>query len=136
VAFFFLGERAIDLVKAWKKDRMRRRAVEEWRGLPEKVISHERVRSVSESVPKFLKGLGLKERFEEEEMMRSWRELVGDFIADNSQPVKVRGKVLYVQVLQPTLHYDLDRTLKGKLLKRIQDRYGAHKVREVRLMLG
>lgn len=123
-------------MRAFRKRSLRSRVLEEWRGLPEPVRSRDRTVSLAETVPAFLKGLGLEERYHEEEMMRAWRDLVGDFIAEHSRPLKIQGGVLVVQVLQPTLHYDLERTLKGRLLKKIQDRFGARKIRDIRFMRG
>ena len=116
--------------------RMRRKALEEWRGLPEPPAKPDRTRSMGESVPQFLTALGLKDRFDADEMMRSWKEVAGDFVAEHSQPVKVEGRILYVRVLQPTLHYDLERTLKKKLLERVQARFGSRKISNIRFTLG
>ena len=115
---------------------MRRKALEEWRGLPEPPVAPDRSRSLGESVPRFLAALGLKDRFDADEMMRSWKEVAGDFIAEHSQPVKVEGRTLYVRVLQPTLHYDLERTLKKQLLARVQERFGSRKITNIRFTLG
>ena len=123
-------------MKPSRLKRMRRRALEDWRGLPEHRPAPDRTRILGQSVPEFLSSLGLKDRFDAEEMIRSWREIAGDFIAEHSQPVKVEGRVLFVRVLQPTLHYDLERTLKKKLLERIQARFGPRKIRNIRFTLG
>lgn len=122
--------------RAGRRKRLQKRVLEEWRGLPEPRDTGARTRAVSEVVPNVLQQLGLKERFEEEAMADAWRELVGDFLAQHSRPVSIKRKVLLVRVLQPTLHYDLERTLKPKLLEQIRERFGSDKVRDIRFIVG
>ncbi len=118
------------------KNRIHKRVLAEWRGASEPRDTSARTKEISQVVPKLLQSLGLKERFEEEEMMGAWRELVGDFLATHSQPVSIKRKVLLVQVLQPTLCYDMERTLKPRLLAQIRNRFGAEKIRDIRFVPG
>ena len=62
----------------------------------------------------------------------AWRELVGDFLADNSQPASLKDGVLLVQVAQPTLRYELDRSLKPNILKRLREAFGEKLIKEIR----
>ena len=82
-----------------------------------------------------MKHLGLKNRFDEGQVLSAWSEIVGEFVARNSQPVEVRQRILIVQVLQPAVHYELER-MKGKILSQMQERFGAQHVRNIRFRLG
>lgn len=82
-----------------------------------------------------LKKLGLKNRFDEDQVKTAWEEIVGDFVARNSQPIGVNRKVLLVQVLQPAVHYTLER-MKGQILQKMQARFGTEHIREVRFRIG
>lgn len=94
--------------------------------------SHE---DIGEVVGSTLKHLGLKNRFDEGQVLSSWAEIVGDFVAKNSQPVEVRQRVLIVQVLQPAVHYEIER-MKGKILSRMQERFGKQHIRGIKFRLG
>ena len=44
----------------------------------------------------------------------------------------MRSGVLIVQVIQPAVRYELDRSWKRSILRKLQDRFGAKSVCEVR----
>ncbi|MFV1995671.1 MAG: DciA family protein, partial [Verrucomicrobiales bacterium] len=54
----------------------------------------------------------------------------------HSRPLKVQRRVLFVQVLQPTLHYEFERTLKKQLLEKIKQRFGSSRITDIRFTLG
>jgi Dna[CI] antecedent DciA-like protein len=58
--------------------------------------------------------LGLRERLVETEVIDAWSKIVGDFIAAHSTPVVLREGILYVSVLQPALHYELEQISKPR----------------------
>jgi predicted nucleic acid-binding Zn ribbon protein len=58
--------------------------------------------------PLWIQRLGLRERLHETEVIDAWSKIVGEFIAMHSAPVALREGVLYVRVLQPALHYELE----------------------------
>ena len=80
--------------------------------------------------------LGLKERLHETEVIDAWSKIVGDFIAAHSAPVILREGILYVRVLQPTLHYELEQVSKIYILRKLKQRFGAKVIRDVRFRVG
>jgi predicted nucleic acid-binding Zn ribbon protein len=112
-------------------EEIRKRVLEEWRGLPEEPVHRERCVTASDALKKLLRKLGLTERLDEQEIRNAWREIVGDFLAEHSLPISVRGGVLTVQVIQPAVRYELDRSWKRNILRKLQARFGARTVREV-----
>jgi predicted nucleic acid-binding Zn ribbon protein len=80
--------------------------------------------------------LGLKERMQETEILGAWKTLVGEFIATHSCPIALREGILYVHVLQPALHYELDRVNKPEILRKLKQRYGSRAIRDLRFRLG
>ena len=44
--------------------------------------------------------------------------------------------MLYVNVLQPTVRYELERVWKSEILKKLKSHFGARKIRDVRFGLG
>ncbi|MEI8235218.1 MAG: DUF721 domain-containing protein [Verrucomicrobiota bacterium] len=108
----------------------------EWRGLPEPAPKPDRLSSASDVIGKVMSALGLKERFRQEEVLGAWRGMVGDFIAEHATPHRLQNGVLFVQVLQPTMHYELDRVWKPKILAKFKERFGARAVREIKFQIG
>lgn len=111
---------------------IRKRVLEDWRGLPEGSGRPDRCVAVPDALKKLLPKLGLTERLNEQEILEAWREIVGEFLAAHSAPQSVRAGVLLVHVLQPTVRYELDRTWKSEILRKLRERFGARAIREVR----
>ena len=110
----------------------RKQVLAEWRGLPTDVERPARWTTPAEALKKLIPKLGLKERLDEEEIRAAWRQIVGDFLADHSTPASMRQGVLTIQVLQPSVRYELDRSWKPEVLRKLQSRFGAKTVREIR----
>jgi predicted nucleic acid-binding Zn ribbon protein len=115
---------------------LRAQVVREWRGFPEKSIGHDRWAAPADVLPKLMQRLGLKERLHESEVLEAWSKIVGDFIAAHSAPVALREGVLYVRVLQPALHYELEQVSKIDILRKLKQRFGGKTIREVRFRVG
>ena len=116
--------------------RLRAAVIAEWRGLPEKSLPVDRWQAPGDVLPKLIQRLGLKERLHETEVMEAWSKIVGDFIATHSAPVAVREGVLYVRVLQPALHYELEQISKLEILRKLKQRFSAKVIRDIRFRLG
>ena len=114
----------------------RYRAIAEWRGYAEPRPVLDRVHPLSSLIGKAVQDLGLGERVREDEVLRAWKDLVGDFIAQHSAPSSLKDGVLYVRVLQPTIHFELERVWRPKIIEKLKARFGARVVRELRFRLG
>ena len=119
-----------------KPERLRAIALMEWRGMPQIPFVKDTAKPVSETLAKVMAGLGLKDRLREDEVLQAWAEIVGEFISAHSSPQRLKDGVLYVQVLQPTVRYELDRVWKPQILEKLKTRFGPRTVREVRFRLG
>jgi predicted nucleic acid-binding Zn ribbon protein len=115
---------------------LRAAVIAEWRGLPEKSLLRDRWQSPGEVLPKLMQRLGLRERLHETEMIEAWSKIVGDFIAAHSTPMTLRQGVLYVRVLQPALHYELDQVSKIDILRKLKQRFGSKIIRDIRFRVG
>ena len=104
---------------------LRAHVVAEWRGLPEKIASHSRWAAPADVLPKLMQRLGLKERLHENEVLEAWGKIVGDFIAAHSAPFALRDGILYVRVLQPVLHYELEQISKSEILRNLTNALAA-----------
>jgi hypothetical protein len=102
---------------------LRQRVIAEWRGLPEPKQRPDRWRAAADLLPALMQKLGLRERLHESEVMEAWTSIVGDGI-------------LYVRVLQPALHYELEQISKAAILRKLKRRFGAKTIRDIRFRLG
>ncbi|HET6406295.1 MAG TPA: DUF721 domain-containing protein, partial [Chthoniobacteraceae bacterium] len=106
------------------KSSLRARVIAEWRGLPETVFTKDTAKAVSEPLGRVMQALGLGDRLREEEVKRAWKDIVGEFLAGHSTPTALQNGILIVRVLQPTLHFELDRVWKPQLIQKLKQRFG------------
>lgn len=115
---------------------LRAAAIAEWRGLPQKSPPRDRWQSAEALLPKLMQRLGLRERLHETEVIEAWSSIVGEFIAAHSAPVSLREGILYVRVLQPALHYELEQIAKIEILRKLKLRFGGKTIRDIRFRVG
>jgi predicted nucleic acid-binding Zn ribbon protein len=115
---------------------LRSAVIAEWRGSPERKTQPDRWQAPAELMPKLMQRLGLRERLRETEVIEAWSRIVGDFIAAHSTPVALREGVLYVRVLQPALHYELEQISKPEILRKLKQRFGGKTIRDIRFRVG
>jgi len=111
---------------------VRRLLLEEWRGLPEPPVGLDRCVPLADALSALIPRLGLTDRLNEEEIRTAWREIVGEFLATHSEPRALRGGILTIGVLQPTVRYELERSWKSRILEKLRERFGAAKIRGIR----
>src|SRR2546421_11988459 len=115
---------------------LRAATIAEWRGLPEKPRASDRWQSPGDLLPKLMQRLGLRERLDETEVIEAWSKIVGEFIATHSAPVALREGILYVRVLQPALHYELEQISKTEILRKLKQRFGGKTIGDLRFRVG
>jgi len=115
---------------------LRAAVIQEWRGLPERPPARDRWQPTSQLLPALMQKFGLKERLRESEVIDAWSKIVGEFIAAHSAPVALRDGILYVRVLQPALHYELEQISKMEILRKLKQRFGGKTIRDVRFRVG
>ena len=115
---------------------LRASVIAEWRGLPANKQRPDRWQSPGDMLPKLMQQLGLSERLQESEVIDAWKQIVGEFIAAHSAPVALREGVLYVRVLQPALHYELEQVSKIDILRKLKQRFGGKTIRDIRFRVG
>jgi predicted nucleic acid-binding Zn ribbon protein len=119
-----------------KPAQLRARVLAEWRGLPQTPERADRAAQVADAVGKVMASLGLKDRLKADQVMSAWHEVVGEFVAKHSAPQQLKDGVLTVRVLQPTVHFELDRVWKPKILAKLKERFGRLVVRDVKFRIG
>ena len=103
--------------------------------MPERPFTQDTSRPIGGVLEKVIAQLGLGKRVREEEILRAWQEIVGAFIAQHSCPQRLVEGVLHIRVLQPSMLYELDRTLRADILAKLKARFG-RTVRDVKFRVG
>ncbi len=130
-----LADRVLFMRFVTRHQRLRHHLIADWRGVEDGPLIDSPAVGLGSLIPEILKTWKLDERLHEEELSSAWRETVGDFIAQHTAPDSLKRGVLTVRILQPTIHHTLMME-KGRLLKRMQERFGKDTVREVRFRHG
>jgi len=115
---------------------LRAKVLSEWRGYREKPAQPDRTQAVGDTLEKVMRQLGLAERLTEGQILAAWKEIVGDWFALHTCPDRIRDGILYVRVVQSSVHYELDRNWKPKILQKLKSRFGPTRVRDIRFRIG
>jgi predicted nucleic acid-binding Zn ribbon protein len=118
------------------RDSLRKRIIADWRGLSEPEVKPDRTVSIAVVLEQLAPKLGFQSRLREEEIFSAWAEIVGAFFARHSRPAKLNQGLLIVNVLQPTVMYELDRQCKTEILSKLKKRFGGKLIRDIRFRLG
>lgn len=86
-------------------------------------------------VDKLLKGLGLDERVQQYRALIIWDEVVGPQIAARTRPIRIRERVLEVNVDQPTWQQQLQ-LMKPKILAQLNAELGKATIKDLYLKRG
>lgn len=104
----------------------------EWRRYREPRHPDARLSRLDSALKTLLPKLGLAAAMDEAAIRRAWAEIVGDFIASQSEPDRIRGGVLHVRVHQSSVRFELERVWKVEIEKKLAERFGRVKIREVK----
>ena len=111
-----------------------RRLLPEWRGF-DNDERPDRSASVSDILGKILPQLGLDTRIKEADITAAWKGIVGEFIAQQSQPDRLVAGTLHIRVIQPSVRYELDRTWKPEIIRKLREQFGEKVIRDIKFVL-
>lgn len=118
-----------------QQQRLRHALVSAWRGMNEAPVNNLPLRSVAELIGPVVEQAGLGDRLRLEEVQAAWKEVVGDFLYQHSRPDSIQRGVLFVRVLQPTVHHVLA-TERSRILARLKARLKQAAIKDVKLKHG
>jgi predicted nucleic acid-binding Zn ribbon protein len=110
------------------------RVIREWRGLPGEPRP-DRAAPIGDLLGIILPKLGLDARIKEADIQASWKGIVGEFIAQHSQPDRLVAGTLHIRVMQPSVRYELDRTWKPVIIRKLREQFGEKMVRDIKFVL-
>ena len=70
-----------------------------------------------------LQDMGIADRIEETKIFRLWNEIVGDFVAQKVEPIKIRRKKLYIRISDSSFRQEFV-FMKKEILKKIEEKAG------------
>ena len=114
---------------------LRQKLIDEWRGLqaPEQTRSP---KDISDVVSVALKSLGVSKLLSEDDVVKAWNQIMPTVITENTRPTGYRNGMIEVSVLQPSIHYTLDRQMKPEIVKKQQSLLGREKVKGIIFRVG
>ena len=120
---------------ATRQQRLRHKMIADWRGVADGPLNDSPVVSPATLIPKILQDWKLNDTLRLDEVAALWNELVGNFIAKQTSPDGLKRGVLTVRVIQPAIHHSL-LSEKARLLRAMQERFGANIVRDLKFRHG
>ncbi len=114
---------------------VREEILREWRGCDEALDLNEGVHPAAEFIAAILRGAGLEDGLQEDQVRSAWKELAGEFIARHTEPVSVKNGHLVLRVTQPAMRFHLEQ-MKPMLLTRIRAQLGEERIKSVKFTLG
>ncbi|MBN1268539.1 MAG: DUF721 domain-containing protein [Kiritimatiellae bacterium] len=91
--------------------------------------------SIGDVIPGVMKQLGLDKHLWEQAILSEWPALVGPQVAAHTRPGRIERGTLFVFVSHSTWLNELSRYGKTEMLANLQKRFGAEKIKSVRLQL-
>jgi len=91
--------------------------------------------AIGESLPDLMKGLGLDSEHWVETLSREWSEIVGSAVAKHTRPGRLDGCQLSVFVDSSVWVNELKRYGAKEMLQNLQARFGAGRIRNIRIQL-
>ncbi|MBL7864268.1 MAG: DUF721 domain-containing protein [Cyclobacteriaceae bacterium] len=88
---------------------------------------------ISQAIQELLKTQHLKPKFDEANVVASWERMVGKAIARRTKRVSIRNKVLFVELVSPSLKNDLSYH-KVQMLELFRKEFGEGVISEIILM--
>ncbi len=109
--------------------------ISEWLGCDKPTNLARNISDAGDWVESILKKQFFADSIDEDAVKAAWKEVAGDFIGNNTEPVSVKEGHLVLRVTQPAMRFHLEQ-MKPELLKNIKARFGAGKIKSIKFNLG
>ena len=121
--------------KSSHKVYLKRKLLEEWRGLP-LPRKTKPAKSLSNEVGNALDLLGVGASITETDIMAAWNDMMPKVISENTRATAFQNGYIEISVLQPSILYTLDRQMKMDIIKKFQSVFGKSNLKGVNFRLG
>lgn len=117
------------------RDSVREKILEQWWGAGKSVDPEKNISAAGDWLTEIMTKLRLEDGIEESRLRGAWKEVAGEFVSGQTEPVSLHKGVLTLKVLQPSMKFHLEQS-RGEILSRLQQSLGRKKLREIRLTIG
>jgi hypothetical protein len=91
--------------------------------------------SMGELLGEFFERTGMNRRIQEQKILDCWEKAVGEGVAEKTQPVSVKNRVLQVKVVNSVWMQELQ-FMKELIMQKIQQQTGNNILRDLRFFIG
>lgn len=124
-----------DSASEYQAKQARARILAEWLGGTNPPDPTRNIHKPGEYLDQLLKTIGVAEGVDEQRLKEGWGAVAGPFVAQHTVPESIRGGVLVLRVLQPTMKFHLQQ-MSGKLLENLHRELGQGVVKQVVFKIG
>lgn len=118
-----------------RRNEAKERVLRAWRGGDLPLDLNENVSEAGDLIEGVLAGLKLGEGIAEEKLRAAWKDVAGEFISAQTEPVSLEKGILTLRVIQPAMRFHLEQS-RGEILARLRKSLGGTKLKQVRLTIG
>lgn len=86
--------------------------------------------TLKEAIEVFLKAVPIKDQYQESAMISAWSEIMGQPIAEKTNQIYIKDKVLFVKISSAPLRSELQMS-KAKILKLYAQKFDATSLKDV-----
>lgn len=115
--------------------RMRALSLFQWRGANPVPSPQRNIHKASEHLDELLEEFGITPGQDEESIQKAWKFAAGEFVSKQTSVISFKKGVLVIHTLQPAMKFNLE-SMKGMILKKLQQELGANVVRSVIFRVG
>jgi predicted nucleic acid-binding Zn ribbon protein len=117
------------------QEAIRRKVRRELRGIDEPLYLNANIKLAADCLPQIMRFVGIADGMEESRLREIWRDVMGDFVAQCSEPVSLKRGCLTIRVTQPAMRFHLEQ-IRGSLLAKIQKAADNNKIQSLRITVG
>gem|GEM_PF-6572753 len=118
----------------FKRSHGQDRSFLDWCGARKEPSVTEGLTHVETFLPELVEDIGLRDGITIDVLQNAWFEIVGENIANNSEPIEIYEGKLKVRVTQPVLKFELIQR-KGQILELVQSKIPKAKVKQIEIMI-
>jgi len=91
--------------------------------------------SMGEVLGEFLRRTGINRKIQEQKILNSWEEAVGEGVAERTQPIRVKNRVLQVKVANSVWMQELQ-FMKELIMQKLHRQTGNDILQDLRFFIG
>lgn len=91
------------------------------------------INRLGDAMKKMFSEYSIDNKFDQTELIASWRQIVGDMIANRTQNLYIRNEILFVEISSASLKQELNMS-KSRILELIESELGHLAVKNIQFL--